>query len=165
MKQDTIDMTEGSAFVVNSYKSLNGRSHYRGREEFDSLNKKAEEYESSENFEAAKTYIKSAELADSHRMIYFTIAAAYERAANCFLRIHNSRGELYDSIELCLTWGYRCDKELGGTHNAEALYELADTLRAENKISHSCPLMEFVESKYGGNILQVGKELGNVILI
>ncbi|KII72536.1 hypothetical protein RF11_04351 [Thelohanellus kitauei] len=100
-------------------------------------------------------------------MEYNEAVSSYEEAATCFLKLRDDRaltwfmraaavcvenGKIERGIELLMRWGYKCAQELGDTNKADELWQKADELRSEYKLSHTCVITEFVESEFKGDV-------------
>ncbi|KII70603.1 hypothetical protein RF11_16135 [Thelohanellus kitauei] len=101
---------------------------------------------------------------------------AYEIAAGCFLEINDSRalsryldavnvfleyGIIEKAIQCCVQYGYKCQQKLSDPQHPEKLYRKAEELRDQHKLSHSCVIQQFDETKYAADLYKVLNELIN----
>ncbi|KII75156.1 hypothetical protein RF11_10450 [Thelohanellus kitauei] len=114
-------------------------------------------------------YYKAAVLADKLKLDYTIIIEIYEESAECYLKIHDNRafscyqsaidGYINKTIELCVVYGYKCERESHERKKSLEFYDRADELRHQNHISHSCVITKFEARKYEQNLSKAQEDL------
>ncbi|KII72541.1 hypothetical protein RF11_04356 [Thelohanellus kitauei] len=161
MKNPLKDKTEPTSTTVSI-------SCDKSEDNYGVVLKAAKEHQKGQRFEeAANAFLKAAELAYSCCIEYTDVVSSYKEATKCFIRLKDDRAfttimkaagvyvetrYVERGIEFILENGYKCCQEFGDMNKADELYQKADELRSQYKLSHTCVITEFVESEFGGHI-------------
>ncbi|KII69545.1 hypothetical protein RF11_00425 [Thelohanellus kitauei] len=146
----------------------------QSNEPFWTFIEKGRRYEKSGRYkQAGETYVYSAAYCYRESS---AIAAIYQHAIECFLRVKDSQADIaltYASgifvmnsvpekaIELCFIYGHKFNRAFSH-ESRDSCYQKGDSLRHRYNLHHACVMAIFDESQYNGDLTKANADYSKV---